>query len=70
MESIDIDDGLTLKDLIAATGVAPHVVRYLHGLGRLPILRKSPGPGYATVFSPTAIQIIRDHMDKSGKSRS
>ena len=70
MDSINIVDGLTLKDLVRETGAPPHVVRYLHGLGRLPVLRESPGPGYPVVFSQDAISIIRNHLDKSGKSRS
>ncbi|MCH7575209.1 MAG: hypothetical protein IIA59_08805 [Candidatus Marinimicrobia bacterium] len=70
MDSINIAEGLTLKDLVLETGAPPHVIRYLHGLGRLPILRESPGAGYPIIFSSAAISIIRTHLTKSGKSRN
>ena len=67
MDSINIVDGLTLKDLVRETGAPPHVVRYLHGLGRLPIQRQSPGPGYPILYSNDAILIIKQHLIKSDK---
>ena len=66
MESADNDRGLTLKDLVRETGAAPHIVRYLVGLGRLPIIRESLGAGYPHIFHPNAITIVRKHLEKSG----
>lgn len=69
MESIRIDEGLTLKELVHETGAAPHVIRYLLGLGRLPILQHSAGAGYPVIYSPNAILIVKEHLIKSNKHR-
>ena len=69
MDSINIDEGLTLKGLVTETGAAPHVIRYLLGLGRLPVLRESVGAGYPVIYSPDALLVIRQHLDKSTASR-
>lgn len=67
MDSISTYEGLTLKQLVRETGAPPHVVRYLYGLGRLPIQRQSPGPGYPILYSNDAILIIKQHLIKSDK---
>jgi len=70
MDSIKISAGLTLKDLVRETGAPPHVVRYLNGLGRLPIQQQSPGPGYPILYSNDAVLIIKEHLMKSDRYQS
>lgn len=70
MESIDISAGLTLKELVHETGAPPHVIRYLHGLGRLPIQRQSHGPGYPILYSNDAVLIVKEHLMKSDRYQS
>lgn len=62
MQNTEIDEGLTLKTLVQLTGASPHVVKYLSGLGRLPILKESAGPGYARRYHRDAVQIIKKHL--------
>ena len=62
MQNIEIDVGLTLKTLVQLSGASPHVVKYLTGLSRLPIIKETAGPGYARRYHPDAVQIIIEHM--------
>ena len=62
MTDVDALKGLVLKDLVRRTGAPRHVIDYLVGLGRIPLLRESEGPGYARIFHPDAVQIIAAHM--------
>lgn len=60
-----MDSGLTPKMISEKTGAPFYVIKYLSALGRLPVLRKSPGRGYPTIFHPDAITIVRKHLEKS-----
>ena len=57
--------GLYRRELIEKTGVAPHTIRYLFDLGRLPVIRGSCGPGIPLLFDPEAVEIINQHLAKS-----
>ncbi len=54
--------GLTPKALCEESGAPFYTVKYLHALGRLPVLRESSGRGYPTIFHRDAITIVRQHM--------
>ena len=62
-----MDSGLTSKMISEKTGAPFYVIKYLSALGRLPVLRKSPGRGYPTIFHPDAIAIVRKHLEKSSR---
>lgn len=67
MAEQDALKGLILKDLVKKTGAPRHVIDYLVGLGRLPLIRESSGAGYPRIFHSDSVQIVRDHLKKSGK---
>lgn len=69
MESIETDEGLTLKELVQLTGSPPHIIKYLTGLGRLPIIKDSAGAGYPRRYHQDAIKIVREHLAKSDTGR-
>ena len=68
MTKLDARQGLVLKDLVKTTGAPRHVIDYLVGLGRLPLIRESSGPGYARIFHPDAVKIITEHMARRATS--
>lgn len=70
MKSTEIDEGLTLKTLVQLTGSPPHIIKYLTGLGRLPIIKDSAGAGYPRRYHRDAIKIVQEHLCKSGKYSS
>lgn len=57
-----MEKGLTLKDLVESTGCKPYLIQYYAQCGYLPILRPSTGPGYPTLYDPSAIDVIRERM--------
>ena len=62
-----MDSGLTLKQICGRTGAPFYIVKYLNLLGRLPVVRESSGRGYPTVFHSDSIDVVRSHLEKSGK---
>ena len=55
---------LTKKQLKAATTAPGYTIDYLRECNRLPIVHKSKGPGYGTLYHPDAIQVVIDHLSK------
>jgi len=56
---------LTLSNLVNLTGAKPYQIKYLHSLGKLPVVRGSQGPGIPIIFSPKAVDIVNAHIKKS-----
>jgi hypothetical protein len=52
------------KDLIDATGAFPHIITYLTLTKRLPLLHKATGKGDVNIYSPEAVEILKDYMEK------
>lgn len=69
MTKLNALQGLVLKDLVKTTGAPRHVIDYLVGLGRLPLLRESSGAGYPRIFHPDAVKIVQEHLAKSNINR-
>ena len=55
---------LTKSQLRKATGAPGYVIIYLKDCGRLPIVKESGGRGYPTLYSPSAIEVIEEHLSK------
>ena len=55
-------NSLTRTELCELTGAKAYQVNYLKECGRLPIFRKSAGKGYPTLFEPSAIQVVKEHL--------
>lgn len=64
MERDGMAKTLTLKTLVKETGAPFYTIKYLNQCGRLPILTVSKGPGYANIYHPDAIDIIKTHLAK------
>jgi len=56
--------GLTLKNLMKATGVPPYTIKYLYSCNRLPVMKESRGSGYPIIFDPLAIEVLLEHKLK------
>lgn len=61
---MEIKTNLTRKELVKLTGAKPYTISYLKDCGRLPILRYSKGVGYPTIYDPTAVDIVINHLKK------
>lgn len=57
-----IEEGLTRRQLVKATGCKPYFVDYCRSCGYLPILRDSAGPGAPVIYHPNAIKVINKRM--------
>ena len=55
-------NNLTLSKLVKLTGAKPYQVKYLHSLGKLPVVRGSQGAGIPILYHPDAIEIARNHL--------
>jgi len=62
-----MDSGMTLKQLSEVTQAPFYIIKYLNALGRLPVVWKSNGPGYSTVYHRDAIQVVRRHLSRSNR---
>lgn len=61
------EKNLTKKDLRELTGCAAYVIDYLYNCNRLPVVEKSPGRGYPTLYAPEAIDIVKAHIAKQSR---
>ena len=55
---------LTLKSLQQETNAPIYVVQYLKACNRLPIAKPSRGRGYPTLYDPSAVEVIEEHLSK------
>lgn len=58
-------NGMTRKDIVAATGVPPYLVKYYSDCGYLPILRESNGPGHPIIYDHRAVEISMQRFETS-----
>ena len=56
--------GITKKNLGAATGCPPYLIDYYRDCGYLPILRPSTGPSYPVIYHPDAVEVIKNRQEK------
>ena len=57
--------GLTRKQVAGKAQVPFYIVDYLHRLDRLPVIHESTGPGDPVRYAPKAVQLVRDHYQRS-----
>lgn len=55
---------LTLSRLVKLTGAKPYQVKYLHSLGKLPVVRDSQGAGIPIIWDSEAVAILRNYIAK------
>ena len=58
------EKGLTKRQVRRLTGSPGYVVDYLHDSGRLPVVKESQGPGYPRLYDPSAVEIVKKHLEK------
>ncbi len=56
---------LTRKQLVKLTNARPYTIAYLKDCGKLPIVRDSKGIGYPTLYDPSAVEIVKEHLNKN-----
>ena len=59
---------LTRQTLARSTGAPPYIISYLYDCGRLPVVRASKGKGYPRLYDTKAIEIVKEHLNKSSYS--
>lgn len=58
------EKSLTRKQLVKLTGAKPYTIAYLKDCGKLPIVRDSKGIGYPTLYDPSSVEIVKNHIKK------
>ena len=61
-------ENLTKTDLRRKTGCQGYIIDYLIDCGRLPIAQASKGRGYPRLYDIKAIEIFKEHLNKSSYS--
>ena len=59
------EKSLTRKQLVKLTGAKPYTIAYLKDCGKLPLFRDSHGIGYPTLYDPSAVEIVKEHINKN-----
>ena len=59
---------LTKKQIKETLGCPCYIIDYLYDCGRLPVVRSSKGRGYPRLYDTKAIEIVKDHLNKSSYS--
>ena len=54
-----------IRDLTKCPG---YIIDYLYDCGRLPVVRSSKGRGYPRLYDTKAIEIVKEHLNKSSYS--
>lgn len=62
-------EGISAKDIREKTGAPQYLIDYLLRCQRIPVLKKSPGRGFPTVYHPDAVQVVEEHLEKSGRGQ-
>ncbi len=65
MQKKQIAKQLTKRELVKATGCPPYLIAYYSQCGYLPILRPSTGSGNPILYGPSAIDVIRERMERN-----
>ena len=68
MEQLANKQGLSRKELVAATNCPPYLIDYYRDCGYIPILRPSTGPGNPVIYHPDAIKIIQARREANDQS--
>lgn len=58
--------GVTRKQIVEKTGCPVYTYAYLRDLGRLPLIRSSPGRGSANLYHPDSIQVVVEYLKQRG----
>ena len=58
------EKSLTRKQLVKLANAKPYTVAYLKDCGKLPIIKESRGIGYPTLYDPSAVEIVKEHLRK------
>ena len=59
---------LTKKQIKETLGCPGYIIDYLYDCGRLPVARSSKGRGYPRLYDTKAIEIVKEHLNKSSYS--
>lgn len=59
------EKSLTRKQLVKLTHAKPYIIAYLKDCGKLPIIRDSKGIGYPTLYDPSAVEIVKEYLNKN-----
>ena len=58
----------TKKQIKDTLGCPGYIIDYLYDCGRLPVTRSSKGRGYPRLYDIKAIEIVKEHLNKSSYS--